>query len=149
MNTGETRLTGAPPNATVLIVDDSIEFANVLRSFLEQYRYHAVAVHNGLEALAYLSEQNRVDAILLDVMMQGMDGWETCRWLREITDIPILMLTGLCRGSDLVRGLNLGADDYLVKPFHLNVLKARLEACLRRARVEGDAWIKPSTPLRS
>ena len=119
---------------TILIVDDSVEFANVLQSFLEQRRYRTVAVYNGLEAMAYLSEDHRVDAILLGVTAQDMDGWETCRRLREMTDAPILILTVLSHAADIARGFDLGADDYLVKPVRLEELQARLEARLRRVR---------------
>ncbi|MGH2593821.1 MAG: response regulator transcription factor [Anaerolineae bacterium] len=127
--------------ATILIADDSIEFTEMLQPYLEQHGYHVVMMTNGQEAINYLSSNQRVDVILLDVMMPGLDGWETCRRLREITSVPILMLTALGRETDVVHGLDLGADDYLVKPFHLSELKARIEAHLRRARMAG--WDSP------
>lgn len=127
--------------ATILIADDSIEFIDLLQPYLEQHGYRVVSMTNGQEAINYLASSQRVDAILLDVMMPGVDGWETCRRLREITSIPILLLTALGRETDVTRGLDLGADDYLVKPFHLSELKARLEAHLRRARMSG--WDSP------
>ena len=127
--------------ATVLIADDSVEFTEMLQSYLEQHDYKVVPVASGQEAINYLAGNQRVDAILLDVMMPGLDGWEACRRLREITNVPILMLTALARETDVVQGLDLGADDYLVKPFHLSELKARIEAHLRRARMSG--WDSP------
>jgi two-component system KDP operon response regulator KdpE len=127
--------------ATVLIADDSIEFIEMLQSYLEQHDYKVISVPSGQEAVSYLTGRQRVDVILLDIMMPGLDGWETCRRLRELTNVPILMLTALDREGDIVHGLDLGADDYLVKPFHLSELKARIEAHLRRARMSG--WESP------
>ena len=129
-------------DATVLIVDDSTEFTDLLRSYLEQHGYQVDTASGGQEAINHLQSNRRVDVILLDVMMPDIDGWETCQRLREITNVPILMLTALGRDTDLVQGLELGADDYLVKPFHLTELKARIEAHLRRARMSG--WESPS-----
>ena len=127
--------------ATILITDDSVEFTEMLQAYLEQYDYKVVPVPGGQEAVDYLNSKQRADVILLDVMMPGLDGWEVCRRLRELTNVPILMLTALDREVDLVHGLDLGADDYLVKPFHLSELKARIEAHLRRARMSG--WESP------
>lgn len=127
--------------ATILIADDSVEFTEMLRGYLEQHGYKVVAAATGKEALDYFSSNQRVDAVLLDVMMPEVDGWETCRRLREITNVPILILTALDREADLVHSLDIGADDYLVKPFHLSELKARIEAHLRRARMAG--WDSP------
>ena len=127
--------------ATVLLADDSAEFTDMLQSYLQQHNYRVIAVPTGQQAIEYLSGNQRVDVILLDVMMPGLDGWETCRRLRELTNVPILMLTALDRDVDLVHGLDLGADDYLIKPFHLSELKARVEAHLRRARMAG--WNSP------
>ena len=128
-------------DATVLIVDDSTEFTDLLQSYLEQHGYQVATASGGQEAINHLQSNRRVDVILLDVMMPDIDGWETCQRLREITNVPILMLTALGRDTDLVQGLELGADDYLVKPFHLTELKARIEAHLRRARMSG--WESP------
>ena len=127
--------------AIILVVDDSTEFPEMVQAFLEDHQYRVIAASTGLEALSYLTGNHRVDAILLDVMMPGLDGWEACRRMREFTNVPILLLTALARETDIVHGLDLGADDYLVKPFHLSELKARLEAHLRRARMAG--WESP------
>jgi len=127
--------------ATVLLADDSIEFAEMLQAYLEQHNYKVIPVTNGQEAINHLAGNQRVDVVLLDIMMPGMDGWEACRKLRELTNVPILMLTALDRETDIVHSLDLGADDYMVKPFHLSELKARIEAHLRRARMAG--WESP------
>ncbi|MEM8857765.1 MAG: response regulator transcription factor, partial [Chloroflexota bacterium] len=82
------------------------------------------------------------DIILLDVMVPVMGGWELCRRLREMVNIPLIFITALNRPEDIVRGLNLGADDYLIKPFDMNVLLARIEANLRRTPVmEEEAYV--------
>ena len=122
---------------TLLLVDDNVELTDSIHTFFKRYPYDVVVVCNGESAVNYMACHRPADAILLEVMLQGMDGWETCRRLREITNVPILILTALRHASDIVRGFELGADDYLVKPFHFDVLKARLEACLRRVRVGG------------
>ena len=128
-------------DATILIVDDNTEFTDMLRPYLELHSYKVATAAGGQEAIDYLSSNHRVDVILLDVLMPGIDGWETCRRLREMTSVPILLLTALDRDTHVVQGLDLGADDYLVKPFHLSELKARMEAHLRRARMSG--WDSP------
>lgn len=128
-------------DATVLIVDDSIEFIEMLQHYLEKHGYKAITAVNGQDALNYLNSNQRVDAILLDIMMPGLSGWETCRRLRGITNVPILLLTALDREADIVQGLDMGADDFMIKPFHLSELKARIEAHLRRARMSG--WESP------
>jgi len=127
--------------ATVLLADDSIEFTEMLQAYLEDHDYKVIPVTSGQEAINYLAGNQRVDVILLDIMMPGLNGLETCRRLREITSVPILMLTALDRESDIVHSLDLGADDYMVKAFHLSELKARIEAHLRRARMAG--WESP------
>jgi DNA-binding response OmpR family regulator len=131
--------TGPGSKATILIVDANVEFAERLRSFLEQRQYQAVAVHTGREALAYLSENGQVNAMVLDVLMPGRDGWETCRQLRQSTSVPILILTGRSHASDIVHGFALGVDEYLVKPLHLDEIAARLEGHLQRARLSNGA----------
>ncbi|HJW84907.1 MAG TPA: response regulator transcription factor [Anaerolineae bacterium] len=128
-------------DATVLVVDDSAEFTELLQTYLEQQGYKVATASGGQEAINHLQSNRRADVILLDVMMPDIDGWQTCQRLREITNVPILMLTALGRETDLVQGLELGADDYLIKPFHLTELKARIEAHLRRARMAG--WESP------
>ena len=119
--------------ATLLIADDNVDLADLIRSFFRRYQYEVVIVDNGQSAIDYVARHRPVDAILLDVLMPVVNGWEACRCIRAITDAPILMLTVLEREDDVVHGLEVGADDYLAKPFDLTVLKARLEALLHRA----------------
>jgi len=117
---------------TILIIDDDIDLANILRINMEREGYRAVVASGGLEGLqrAYSTQP---DLVILDIMMPGMDGWETCQRLREMSDVPIIMLTARGMESDVVKGLNMGADDYLVKPFSTAELLARIQALLRRA----------------
>jgi DNA-binding response OmpR family regulator len=118
---------------TLLVVDDDARLVSVLALFFAKVGYHILSAYDGLEGLRQLYSQ-RPDLILLDVMMPNMDGWETCRRIREISTVPIIMLTARGQESDRVTGLRLGADDYVSKPFSLPELAARVSAVLRRAR---------------
>ena len=89
---------------------------------------------SGLEALK-LIEQKEFDIILLDVMMPSMDGWDTCYQIRQISNVPIIMLTARNQNYDMVKGLTMGADDYITKPFDEHVLVARIEAILRTKKM--------------
>ena len=124
--------------ARVLIVDDEPAVRAALDRALRLDRYEVELAGDGREALDRLAE-TRLDAIVLDVMMPGIDGLEVCRRLREAGDrTPVLMLTARDAIDDRVAGLDAGADDYLVKPFALKELKARLRALLRRSEPAGD-----------
>ncbi|RBW70183.1 response regulator transcription factor [Bacillus taeanensis] len=116
----------------LLIVDDEQRMANLISLYLTPYRFKCVQSLSGQEALNIL-EQESFDLILLDVMMPKMDGWETCREIREFSTVPIIMLTARDQKIDMIKGLKLGADDYITKPFDEDVLLARIEALLRRA----------------
>jgi DNA-binding response OmpR family regulator len=117
----------------LLIVEDDPKMADLVRRGLEESGHSARVAHDGATGLS-LCQSTAPDAIVLDVMLPGLDGFEVTRRLRrEGSAIPILMLTGRDAVSDVVKGLNLGADDYLTKPFSLKVLIARLEALVRRA----------------
>jgi DNA-binding response OmpR family regulator len=98
---------------------------------LEREGYQVLSAKDGVEGLHVLWEQHP-DLILLDIMLPRINGWETCRRIRECSDIPIIMLTALGTEQDKVRGLELGADDYLTKPFSMAELVARVRAALRR-----------------
>ena len=124
---------GKPAMTRVLIVDDEPAVRAALDRALRLDRYDIALAGDGREALDRLAEA-RHDAVVLDVMMPGIDGLEVCRRLREAGDrTPVLMLTARDAVDDRVAGLDAGADDYLVKPFALKELKARLRALLRRA----------------
>ena len=116
---------------TILIIDDDAALAKIVQINLEREGYKTVVASSGVEGLqkAYSNQPNLV---ILDIMMPGMDGWITCRRLREISDVPIIMLTARGMEADVVKGLELGADDYIVKPFGTKVLLARIHALLRR-----------------
>ncbi|MGD8623276.1 MAG: response regulator, partial [Anaerolineae bacterium] len=119
--------------ARILIIDDQEELIVLLRRKLEKEGYEILAASDGLQGLR-LVQSKEPDLVLLDIMMPRMDGWEACRRIREISDIPIIMLTALHKELDIVRGLELGADDYVTKPFSLMELAARIRATLRRRK---------------
>jgi len=126
-------------NLTILVVDDEKPLRDFVRRNLEVRGFHAPTASNGLEALAIFSTQN-VDLVILDVMMPRMDGLETIRRIRQSSLVPIIVLSALGEEADKIRALNLGADDYLTKPFGVGELLARVQAVLRRAR-----WAEPPT----
>lgn len=119
---------------SILIVDDEWEMRNLLAIHLKK-EYDVTECASGKEAVLVIQKRT-VDLILLDVMMPDMDGWETCRVIRERHAMPILMLTARNEVKDKVRGLEIGADDYLVKPFDPEELLARVKALLRRSDVQ-------------
>ncbi|TEU18829.1 MAG: response regulator transcription factor [Anaerolineales bacterium] len=116
---------------TILIIDDDQDLARIVQLSLDQEGYQTVIATSGLEGL---QEAYRVqpDLVILDIMMPGMDGWEVCRRLGEMSNVPILMLTAKGTEADIVKGLQIGADDYLTKPFSVAELIARIQALLRR-----------------
>ena len=118
--------------ARILAVDDEPRYLRIIRFNLEREGYRVTCVASGEEALAFFSEQEP-SLVLLDVMLPGLDGFEVCRRIREISTMPIIMLTAKGADEDKVRGLRLGADDYVTKPFSAEELVARVEAVLRRA----------------
>jgi len=122
---------------TVLAIDDQPGQLEMLKLMLDAEGFNTVVAQDGLSGLR-TAYQIQPDAILLDVMMPNMDGFEVCRRLREMTDVPIIFLTAKGMLEDIVRGLSLGADDYLVKPFDRPELVGRLRACLRRAKERTD-----------
>ncbi len=117
--------------STILIVDDDPEILSFLRRGLTFEGYEVDTASDGVEALAKLREKEP-DIVILDVMMPGIDGIEVSKRLRQVSDIPILMLTAKATVADRIAGLDSGADDYLVKPFAFDELLARLRALLRR-----------------
>jgi len=117
----------------ILIIDDDESLVQLLRYRLEQEGFQVLAASDGVEGLGVL-ERQRPNLVLLDLMLPGMDGWETCRQIRESSDVPIIMLTALSRNRDIVHGLEAGADDYVTKPFRNSELIARVHAVLRRGQ---------------
>ncbi|MEI4803313.1 response regulator transcription factor [Bacillus sp. NPDC077411] len=122
--------------AKLLLVDDEERMLRLLDLFLSPRGHFCMKVTSGQDALE-LVQQKEFDLILLDVMMPKMDGWEACFQIRQISNVPIIMLTARNQNYDMVKGLTLGADDYITKPFDEQVLIARIEAVLRRTKKEG------------
>ena len=119
--------------ARILVVDDEPRMLTMMRRNLELEGYGVVLAGDGQSALDTFRRES-VDLIILDVMMPGLDGFEVCRTVRRESFVPILMLTARDAGSDKVTGLDIGADDYMVKPFESDELLARVRALLRRAQ---------------
>lgn len=117
----------------VLVVEDEVKIAGLLRRGLEHEGYEVGVAYDGEEALAQIRE-TPPDVVILDIMLPRMDGLDVCRKLRTFSAVPVLMLTARDAVSDRVKGLDSGADDYLVKPFALDELLARIRALLRRQR---------------
>lgn len=117
----------------ILIVDDDEGHAELLRFQLEAEGFEVLAARDGVEGEEFLLE-HQPDLVLLDLMLPRMTGWELCRRIRESSSVPIIMLTALSRNQDIVHGLELGADDYVTKPFHRPELLARVHAVLRRGQ---------------
>lgn len=116
----------------ILIVDDDKNICELLRLYLEKEGYETRLAYDGQAAFAEF-EAWQPDLVLLDVMMPILDGWETCRKIRAISEVPIIMLTAKGDTFDKVLGLELGADDYIVKPFDTKEVVARIKAVLRRS----------------
>ena len=119
--------------ATVLVVDDDPRIRDLLRLYVEREGHRALLAADGPQALS-LVDQKRPDLVLLDVMLPGIDGFEVASRLRAESDVPILLLTARSGDADKVVGLDLGADDYIVKPFSPRELMARIRVQLRRHR---------------
>lgn len=117
--------------AHIAVVDDHSDIRDLVGQYLEQQGYKVSLADSGL-ALRRILERGAVDLIVLDVMMPGEDGLSVCRHLRATTDTPIIFLTAMSEDTDRIIGLELGADDYLVKPFNPRELLARIRAVLRR-----------------
>jgi two-component system response regulator BaeR len=129
--------------ATVLIVEDEHELAAIVADYVRAAGHQARVVHDGREALEQLRLE-QPDVVVLDLMLPGMDGISLCRALREFSDVPVIMVTARVEEIDRLLGLEVGADDYVCKPFSPRELVARIAAILRRAR--RDRGDEPSTP---
>lgn len=123
---------------TLLVADDDPAIRTLLRDVFEAQGYAVVVAADGVEALAR-AEETPPDLVLLDIMMPALDGLEVVRRLRAHTETPIILLTARVGETDRVVGLELGADDYVAKPFSLHELGARVRAVLRRTRARGEA----------
>ena len=117
----------------ILVVDDDEEIREVVRVLLSNEDYEVIEANSGEKALEEFTPQ--IDLVILDVMMQGMSGYQVCQAIREVANVPILFLTAKTQSSDLVMGYSSGGDDYLAKPFSYPELVARVKGLLRRYKV--------------
>lgn len=122
-------------SGNILVVDDDIALAKTVEAILHRAGHTAVLAHTAEDGVR-LALNDRPDLVLLDVMVPNMGGWEACQRVREHSDVPIIFLTALGQVGDVVRGLQIGADDYIVKPFNHSELLARVMAHLRRAQTD-------------
>ncbi len=128
--------------ASILVVDDEMPFLESLRFSLERQGYRVLTAMDGLAGLR-VARAEHPDLIILDVMLPGMDGFKVCQALRKESDVPVIMLTARDDETDKVVGLELGADDYVTKPFGLRELLARVRAVLRRREGIVDSGTLP------
>ncbi|HOO25168.1 MAG TPA: response regulator transcription factor [Clostridiales bacterium] len=128
-------------NEKILVVDDDTNICELLRLYLEKEQYRVQVAHDGLTALKIFNQYNP-DLVLLDIMLPELDGWQVCREIRKTSAKPIIMITAKGETFDKVLGLELGADDYIVKPFETKEVIARVKAVLRRAACTPDSIVK-------
>lgn len=121
----------------ILVADDDRNISELLRLYIEKEGFEAVLAPNGAVAME-LFESEKPDLVLLDIMMPELDGWQVCREIRKKSNVPIIMLTAKGETFDKVLGLELGADDYVVKPFETKEVIARIKAVLRRSGITGE-----------
>ena len=119
------------PRKRVLVVDDDAKTVELVKLYLNRDGYRVLTAYDGIEALR-LARESHPDLIVLDLMLPGLDGLQVCRTLRDESDVPIIMLTAKTTEQDRLTGLDLGADDYVTKPFSPKELAARVRAVLRR-----------------
>lgn len=128
----------------ILICDDEQDIVNALKIYLKDPNYNLLEAHNGQEAL-WMVQEKELHLILMDLMMPVMDGIEALSRIREISNVPVILLTAKSEDTDVILGLNLGADDYITKPFNPMVVSARVHSALRRYAQMGGA--EPKTEL--
>ncbi|MEN3185139.1 MAG: response regulator transcription factor [Atribacterota bacterium] len=126
---------------SILIVDDEKAVCDLLKMYLEKEGFEVTVAHDGEEALKKV-QQNQPSLILLDLMLPKKDGWTVCREIRKISDVPIIMLTARGEEFDRILGLELGADDYVPKPFSPREVVARVKAVLRRTQMHEEGKTK-------
>ena len=123
----------------ILLVDDEPRLRKMVKDFLKRAEYDVVEAENGRQALDIFFSDSQIDLVILDVMMPEMNGWEVCREIRQESKVPIIMLTAKNGENDELQGFELGADEYISKPFSNKILVARVGAILRRTGgIESD-----------
>lgn len=128
--------------AKILVVDDEPHLVKLVRSNLEAQHFKVASALDGVSGLAMV-EKEGPDLVILDIMLPGMDGFDVLQKIREFSSVPVIMLTAKDQDVDVVKGLQLGADDYVKKPFSVHELLARVEAVLRRAAPGDDVQARP------
>ena len=124
-------------NAKILIIDDDPHISEAIKLYLEKEGYEIKNAYDGIDGINTFKNIDP-DLVLLDIMMPGKDGWQVCREIREISSKPIIMITAKDEVFDKVLGLELGADDFVVKPFDMKELSARVKAVLRRYQAHSN-----------
>lgn len=123
---------------TLLVIEDDPVYSNLLNQLLTNKGFQVQVAHDATAGLQF-AYSLKPDAVILDIMLPGVDGWQICSRLRDVSDVPIIMLTAFGSKDNVVKGLNLGADDFIIKPVTTNELVARIRAVLRRsAQVKND-----------
>ncbi len=117
--------------ATILVVDDEVMIREVIKEYGTLYNYKVLEAQDGVEALDVI-RKNEIDCVILDIMLPNMDGFTTCKRLKEIADIPVIMLSARVSEEDKLLGFNMGIDDYVEKPFSPKVLMARVKVVIER-----------------
>ncbi|OGL45958.1 MAG: DNA-binding response regulator [Candidatus Schekmanbacteria bacterium RBG_16_38_11] len=129
-------------DSKILIIDDDQKLVNMIKNYLEKDGHEVLTAYDGIEGIEKI-ENHKLDLVVLDLMLPKLDGLEVCRMIRRESSIPILMLSAKGEEADIVVGLELGADDYLSKPFSLRELAARIKAILRRvSKQKGEEKVK-------
>ena len=143
-----TRIKGSDPSQVrrILIADDDPAIANLVRMALDDPRYEVVAASTGLDAIQQFRKSN-FDLVILDIMMPYVDGFEATQRIRETSDLPIVILTSRGGLDDIVHGFELGADDYITKPFKIAELQARVAAILRRVEGQHERLAPPTISI--
>jgi two-component system, OmpR family, response regulator ResD len=125
---------------TILIVEDEQRMRALLSDYFKKEGYVSLEASNGIEGIKTFNN-NQIDLVILDIMMPFMDGWEVCKSIRKISNIPIILLTAKAEDDDKLLGYELGADDYITKPFSPKVLVAKVKALLKRVEIQNIANI--------
>jgi len=131
---------------TILIVEDQREIRDIVMRYLEREGHHVLTATNGFEAFE-IYHQTPVHLLILDIMMPGIDGFEVLKTLREVSDVPVMMLTARMGEEDRIYGFDLGADDYVVKPFSARELVRRVKAILKRSYDKNEKDVLTSDGL--
>lgn len=124
----------------IMIADDEARMRKLVSDFLKKEGFYVVEAENGKQALDIFFDEQNIDLAILDIMMPELDGWSVCRQIRKNSNIPIVMLTARSEESDELFGFDLGADEYISKPFSPMILVARVQALIRRAGSKGESY---------